>query len=126
MTKTKHMVWMGILIAVSIVLSRFLSFSAWNVKIGFAFIPIVIGAVLFGPVQGGIAAAAADFLGAILFPIGMYFPGFTVTAFLTGLTYGILLHKNRSMFRIACAVLIVQLVYGLLLNTCWIDRKSVV
>ena len=63
MTKTKHMVWMGILIAVSIVLSRFLSFSAWNVKIGFAFIPIVIGAVLFGPVQGGIAAAAADFLG---------------------------------------------------------------
>ena len=42
MTKTKHMVWMGILIAVSIVLSRFLSFSAWNVKIGFAFIPIVI------------------------------------------------------------------------------------
>ena len=46
MTKTKHMVWMGILIAVSIVLSRFLSFSAWNVKIGFAFIPIVIGGSL--------------------------------------------------------------------------------
>ena len=72
MTKTKHMVWMGILIAVSIVLSRFLSFSAWNVKIGFAFIPIVIGAVLFGPVQGGIAAAAADFLGAILFPRNVF------------------------------------------------------
>lgn len=68
MTKTKHMVWMGILIAVSIVLSRFLSFSAWNVKIGFAFIPIVIGAVLFGPVQGGIAAAAADFWGPYCFP----------------------------------------------------------
>ena len=118
---TRALTTMALLTAVEIVLSRFLSFSAWNTKIGFAFVPVVLAAVLLGPLAAGIVAALADFLGAILFPIGAYFPGFTLTAFLMGLTYGLCLYKKQSLPRVILAVAIHQLILSLLLNTLWIS-----
>ena len=85
---TRTLVTMGLLLALEIVLSRFLSINAWNIKIGFNFVPVAVAALLYGPLGGAIVAAMGDFLGAILFPIGPYFPGFTFTAFLTGGTCG--------------------------------------
>ncbi len=118
---TRQLVIMGTMIALEVILSRFLSISAWNIKIGFAFVPVVITAILYGAVSAGIVGAAADFIGAILFPIGAYFPGFTLTAFLTGLVFGFFLHKQQTLPRIAAAVLINQMILGLLLNTFWIS-----
>ena len=66
-------------------------------------------------------AALGDFLGAILFPTAPYFPGFTLTAFLTGLTFGLLLYKRDSLRNTVLAVAIVQFALGLLLNTLWIS-----
>ena len=118
---TQHLVLMGILIACEIILSRFLSFSAWNLKIGFAFLPVALAAVLIGPLGGGIVGALGDFAGAILFPIGAYFPGFTLTAFLTGFVFGQLLFKEQTMPRIIGAVAINQLILSFLLNSLWIS-----
>ena len=118
---TRDLVMMSLLIALEIILSRFLSISAWNIKIGFSFVPVVIAAILLGPVQAGLVGALADFIGAILFPIGAYFPGFTLTAFLTGLVYGLFLHESQKPIRIVGAVLINQLILSLCLNTLWIS-----
>lgn len=118
---TKKLTVMALLIALEIILSRFLSLSAWNTKIGFSFVPIVVAAILYGPIQAAVVGALGDFIGAILFPIGAYFPGFTFTAFLTGLVFGFFLHKEQTVLRTVCAVLIVQFILGLLLNTCWIS-----
>ena len=118
---TRTLTSMALLIALEIVLSRFLSISAWNTKIGFAFVPVVIAAILLGPLYAGIVGALADFLGAILFPIGTYFPGFTLTAFLMGLCYGLFLYRSQSFPRILGAVAVHQLVLSLLLNTLWIS-----
>ncbi len=112
---------MGLLTALEIVLSRFCSISAWNVKIGLAFLPVVLCAVMLGPLQAGLVGAMGDFIGAILFPIGTYFPGFTATAFLTGLIFGLFLHKKQSAPRALGAVAVNQLVGTLLLNTLWIS-----
>ncbi|MEG0779593.1 MAG: folate family ECF transporter S component [Oscillospiraceae bacterium] len=112
---------MGMLITIEIILSRFCSLSAWNIKIGFSFVPVVAAAFLLGPLPAGIVAALGDFVGALLFPIGVYFPGFTLTAFLTGLVFGALLHKKQSLLRISAAVVINQLGLSLLLNTLWIS-----
>ena len=112
---------MAILIAAEIVLSRFLSFSVWNMKIGFAFLPVAIAAMTLGPVRAGVVGGVADFLGAALFPIGAYFPGFTLTAFLTGLVFGAFLYKGATFARILGAVGVQQLLLGLLLNTLWIS-----
>ena len=118
---TRTLTLMALLTALEIVLSRFLSLSAWNTKIGFAFVPVVLAAMLLGPLYAGIVAALADFLGALLFPVGAYFPGFTLTAFLMGLCYGLFLYKKQSFPRILAAVALHQLVLSLLLNTLWIS-----
>lgn len=113
--------YLGMLTALEIILNRFLSINAWNIKIGFSFVPVVVAAVLFGPLAGGIVGALGDFLGAILFPIGPYFPGFTATAFVTGVIFGLFLYKKRTIPRIAGAVLINQLIFSFLVNSFWIS-----
>ena len=117
----KAMVTGAALIAAAIVLSRFLSINAWNLKIGFTFVPVFIAAYLYGPIGGAVVGGIADFIGAILFPIGAYFPGFTLTCVITGAVYGLLLHKKQTPLRILIAIAIVQLGCGLLVNTYWIS-----
>lgn len=112
---------MAVLVAMEIVLSRFLSFAVWNMKIGFAFVPIVVAALMLGPARAAVVGALADFLGAILFPIGAYFPGFTLTAGLMGLVFGLFLYEKQSVLRALGAVAVNQLILGLLLNTLWIS-----
>ena len=118
---TKKLVTMGLLVALQIILSRFFSINAWNFKIGFSFLPIAVAGMLFGPVGGAAVATVADVIGALLFPSGQFFPGFTLTALLGGLVWGIFLHRKQNNGRILCAVLIEQLALSLLLNTLWIS-----
>lgn len=115
------LVMLGLLTAMQIVLSRFLSISAWNIKIGFSFIPVVIAAVMYGPLRAGVVAALGDFVGAILFPVGVFFPGFTVTAFVMAAVYGIFLYKKQNTKRIATAVCINQFGFSLFVNSFWIS-----
>ena len=67
----------SVFVAVTVVLSRFMSINVWNLSIGFSFVSIFICGMLLGPVWGGVCGALADFIGAILFPFGTYFFGFT-------------------------------------------------
>lgn len=117
----KNITLMAMLIAIEIVLSRFCSVQAWNVKIGFAFIAPVTAAILMGPVQAVVVAGVADLLGAIMFPIGPYFPGFTLNSCLNGLVWGLFLHKKPSIPKAAIAVGINQFIIGLFLTTFWIS-----
>ena len=117
----QRLVILGALIAMEVVLSRFLSFSTWNTKIGFGFIPVAAAAILLGPAEAAVCGGMADFLGATLFPIGPYFPGFTATAALTGLVFGLFFHREQTPVRVVCAVLINQFILGLLVNSYWIS-----
>lgn len=119
--KTGLLVSLALLVAMEVILNRFLSINAWNLKIGFAFVPVAIAAIMYGPVAGGIVGALGDFTGAILFPIGPYFPGFTLTSFLMGLVYGFFIHKKQDIKRISIAVCINQLILGFILNSFWIS-----
>ena len=113
----------AILIALEIVLSRFCSINTAWCKIGFGFLPIALCAMLFGPIWGGIAAAAADFLGATLFPIGPYFVGFTICAFARGVVFGLFFHnkeKLRLFPEILLPTLINCIIIGLLIDTYWV------
>ena len=118
---TRTLTTLALLLAMEIVLSRFLSINAWNIKIGFSFVPIVVAAVVYGPLAAGIVAALGDFIGAILFPIGPYFPGFTLTAFLMGLVSGFFLHNRRGWLPCIASVIINQFILSLFLNTYWIS-----
>ena len=93
---TRSITALGLLVAVEIVLSRFCSINAWDLKIGFSFLPVAVAAMRLGPLEAAVVAAVSDFVGAVLFPIGAYFPGFTLTAFLSGLVFGWLLHRRSG------------------------------
>lgn len=115
------LVTIALLVAMHIILSRFLSINAWNIKIGFAFVATFIGAYLYGPVAGALVGGLGDFLGAILFPIGAYFPGFTLNCALTGVVFGLLLYKKQSPFRIVLAAIIDELGIAMWITPLWIS-----
>lgn len=122
--KIKKLITLSMLVALEIVLNRFLSINTIGTKIGFSFVPIVVAAFLFGPLAAGAVYALSDFLGAILFPIGPYFPGFTLCAFLMGFTYGFFLYKKQRvglLKNILPPVLINNAFLGLFVNTVWVS-----
>lgn len=118
---THKLVLMAMLAATQIVLSRFLSINLWNLKIGFSFVPIAVAGMLLGPISAGLTGAVADLVGATLFPSGAFFPGFTLTAFLTAFGYGFFLQKKQDLPNILAAVLFSEIIGSILLNTLWIS-----
>jgi len=119
--KIRNILFVSLFISLEIILTRFISIESPIVRISFEFIPIAISAILFGPVTAGVAAAIADVLGMVIFPKGAYFPGFTLSAFISGYLYGIILYKKKiTIVRTFAAVLVVIITTSLILNTIWL------
>ncbi len=111
----------GLMIALNIILVRFLRIQTPTLRISFGFLPIAIVAILYGPIWAGIAAALSDVIGITLVPVGPPFFGFTLTAALTGVFYGLFLHKKEITYRqVLLAVLPVSLICQLALDTYWL------
>lgn len=94
------LVTLSVLVALQVVLTRFCSFNAWNVRIGFGFTALVIAAIFYGPVAAALVGGLGDFIGSIAFPTGSYFPGFTLTQVLMGLVFGFALYKGTGMMSV--------------------------
>lgn len=94
MSKLKKIILTGILLALFIVLNRFISIKTPLLIISFSYIPIMMAAIWLGPKYSILVAALGDFLASILFPFGTYFPGFTLSAGISGLIYGIFLYRK--------------------------------
>lgn len=120
--KVRDITFTGILIAMSIILSRFASMritigGVEGIRIGFGMLPVILSGLLFGPVLGALTGALADIIGFVLSPMGPYFPHFTLTAALYGTIPGLVsLSPLRPKPRIFLAVAIPQVVVGCLLT----------
>lgn len=122
-TYTRQLVLMSLLVALEVICSRFLSIRTPIVTIGFGFVPLTIGAMLYGPLSAAIIAATADFIGAILVPIGPYYFGFTISAFLLGLIWGVFLHrKDLKIPHIIGASATTNILISALLNSYWLHQ----
>lgn len=119
--KTKNLAVMALLIALNVVLSRFLSINTFNFKIGFTFLSVMMASYLYGCVGGMVVGGIGDVIGALLFPSGPFFPGFTLTAILTGLCYGVFINKKTNFVKICIGVALTELIGSGLLNTFWIS-----
>lgn len=120
MSKLKKIILSGILLALLIVLNRFISIKTPLLVISFSFVPIMMAAIWLGPKYATLIAALGDFIGAILFPFGTYFPGFTVSAGLVGLIYGILLYKKTEK-EMTNKQFIIRLIISNLLVLCVVE-----
>jgi len=118
---TTKIVTIAFLIAMEIILTRFLSINLPYLRMGFGFLPVAMIGILYGPLWAGAAYALGDILGMMIFPTGPYFPGFTVSAFLTGVTFGIFLHNRTVTWkRVVLPSAIVLVIINLGLDTYWL------
>ncbi|HWT73923.1 MAG TPA: folate family ECF transporter S component [Mobilitalea sp.] len=118
----RNVIVMAMFGAISIVLGIYLTIMPTEtIKISFTFLPNEFVYYLFGPVAGAFFGAAMDILTFLVRPAGPFFYGFTITAILTGLFYGIAFYKKPlSLKRIIIAKVIYTLTIDLILNTYWL------
>lgn len=111
--------FMAILCALEVALSRIAGINIGNyLKISFGFIPIAICGIMMGPWCAAAVAAVADIVGALMFPTGPFFPGFTLVAAAGGLIYGLYLYqKTPNIIRCLLCTLTVALICNICLNT---------
>ena len=119
---TKMLCECALLIALEIVLNRFASFQVLGLKFGLSFIPMALAGMLFGPAWAAVCYGISDVIGALVFPMGAYFPGFTISVVLMGIVYGIFFYKKdkiRMFPETIVPAVINTCILGLLLNTLW-------
>lgn len=124
MKNTRVLVLSGLFLSLNIILTRVVKpIDLTLVKVDFGFLSIAISAIVLGPFLGAINAAIADIIGFFLFPSNaVFFPGFTLSALLSGLIYGLFLsRKPDSLVRLIFAVLTISLLVHLGLNTLWLS-----
>ena len=127
LSKIKKLVLSALLLAITIVLSRFLSINTELLAIGFSFVPMMLTAIWLGPKYSTVVCGLADLIGALLFPFGTFFIGFTISAVLKGLIYGLVLYEKDREFtdkelliRLIISSLIVIIFVNILLNAVWL------
>ncbi len=117
------LVCLALLTAMQVVFARFLVIPiSDSLRFSLSFIPVVIAARRFGIAGSVTVYALGDFIGAFAFPaLGAYFPGYTLTAAVSGFIFGIFLRKKSTVPNIALSVVLSQICCSLLLNTFWIS-----
>lgn len=112
----------GMLLALEVVLGMFTLNASPILKIGFSFLPVAVTGMLFGPVAAGSVGALGDIISCIIHPMGPYFPGFTVDAFLSGFLYGVFLYKKRiTLIRSVLTQTLNTVLISLLLTPLWLS-----
>ena len=112
----------GIITAASIVLESFpIYLLGTSLKIYFSFLVISLGCYVYGPAVGILVGFANDTLGFIISSFGEpYFPGYLITAMLSGLIYGALLYRQRiTVLRLVVVRLVINYGSNVLLGSVW-------
>ncbi|MFT9213314.1 folate family ECF transporter S component, partial [Liquorilactobacillus ghanensis] len=120
---TRKIALLGLLIALNLVVAKFLSFGIWSVRISFTFAVTFLMAAWFGPILAGVAAGLADIVSALLLNGGQgsYFFGFTISAFLGAFIYGLFFYqKEITNWRLLAAILLNLFLVDAVLNTWWV------
>ena len=112
----------GIITAASIVLESFpIYLLGTSLKIYFSFLVISLGCYVYGPAMGILVGFANDTLGFLISSFGEpYFPGYLITAMLSGLIYGTLLYRQRiTVLRLVVVRLVINYGSNVLLGSVW-------
>jgi len=129
MSRNKKIILCALLLALLIVLSRFLSIRTPIAKISFSFMATMLCATWLGPKWSILLNVLGDLIGATLFPTGPYFIGYTISTAIAGFIYGILLYQKEKdiyntkqfIFKVVLSVVLVAVIVNMGLNTLWIS-----
>ncbi|WP_029233621.1 folate family ECF transporter S component [Butyrivibrio sp. VCB2006] len=121
--ETKVLTFCGMMGALAIVLGYVatIKFGPY-IRIGFSGLPNQVVDYLFGPWIGAIFGGTMDIVKWFLSGDGDFFPGFTLTAMLGAVIYGLFLYKQPlQVWRVIAAQVTVKIVCNLVLNTLWLN-----
>ena len=108
-------------IALHVILNQFTVPVSAVLEIGFDFLALAAAGYLCGPWLAGVAGGAADILGYFLRPNGDYFPGFTLSAILMGILYGLWYYRRPiKLWRVIAAQLSAVLLFNFCLTPLWL------
>lgn len=127
---TLQLTTLAILLAIRFALDYLPEIDLGVTKMGFGFVGAALTGAIAGPIPAMILGAAHDILKFALGGAkGVYFPGYTLTAIVGGLIYGLGLHRQtKTPLRIFLTVLAVTLICNLGLNTLWtmmVQKKAI-
>ena len=94
---TRNLILMAALVAMQIILARFLSIQASEIlRISFESVPVILAGMWLGPLSGAIVALVADILGTVLSGYGIWFPPIALGPVLVGVISGL---STKYVFR---------------------------
>ena len=113
----------AMLLAMSVVISFTASVRVTEtIKIGLGYLITALLGMLYGPFTAALAAGAGDLIKYLLKPDGAYFFGFTLTAMLGGVVYGVFFYREKCTIpRAIASKATVSLLLNCLLNTVWVS-----
>lgn len=114
---------MALFIVLEVICTGVLKVNLGTLRISLTFIPYAVAGYVFGPAKGMVVGVLADLVAFLLFPQGTYFPGFTVSAGLSGALYGFLKGKEgKKLFVGIVVVTVINAVFmNVILNTVWLQ-----
>ena len=94
---TRNLILMAALVAMQIILARFLSIQVSDIlRISFESVPVILAGMWLGPLSGAIVALVADVLGTVLSGYGIWFPPIALGPVLVGVISGL---STKYIFR---------------------------
>ena len=119
--QVRNVAGIAMLLALNIVLSFFGSFYLFPwLRVGTSFIASAMIGMIYGPSVAMTTGVAGDIIGYLLKPVDGYFFGFTLTALLSGMIWGIFLYKNKMTWvRVILAKTTITIFLNCILNTVW-------
>ncbi len=111
----------GMLMALQILLGILTIPISSSVQITFDYLPLCVAGMLLGPVPSMLTAALADVIAFLIRPTGAFNPGFSVSAALSGLIYGLFFYRrDAQLWRTLTARLLTVILCNVCLNTLWL------
>ena len=121
--ETKVLTFCGMMGALAVILGYVatIKFGPY-IRIGFSGLPNQVVDYLFGPWIGAIFGGAMDIIKWFASGDGNFFPGFTITAMLGAVIYGLFLYNRPlKLTNVILSQLAVKIVCNLVLNTLWLN-----
>ena len=128
MSELKKTILAALLLALFIVLDRFISINTHFLKVNISLIPIMIAGMTLGWKYSMLIGIMGDLIGSIYWPFGPYYAGFTFSAGLTGIIFGLFLYetpnKEQKLFILKAIVstAIVLTLIKVCLDSLWLHR----
>ena len=120
--KVKNLVLASLLMTINILLDLFTLQILPTLHVSFEFLASAATGMFFGPVVGAICGGLGDVIKYILNPKVVFFPGFTISAIVGGIIYGLILYKKEvTVLRCILTEVLITIIVSVCLNTYWLS-----